>query len=129
MKQCTKCNVEKNLSEFYKHSRFCKICHKQRSMIWAKNNPDKVKQNRRKNKLKEKYNISIEEYDIMYAKQNGVCYICNKEHLRRPLNVDHCHVTGKIRKLLCDKCNMTLGLINDSIELLDKFKQYLKDYQ
>jgi hypothetical protein len=98
-------------------------------MIWAKNNPDKVKQNRRKNKLKEKYNISIEEYDIMYAKQNGVCYICNKEHLRRPLNVDHCHVTGKIRKLLCDKCNMTLGLINDSIELLDKFKQYLKDYQ
>jgi hypothetical protein len=77
--------------------------------------------------LKEKYGISTEDYDRMYAEQNGVCYICNKEHLRRPLNVDHCHKTGKIRKLLCDKCNMALGLIDDSIELLDKLKQYLKD--
>jgi hypothetical protein len=127
-KTCKICLTEKNKSEFYYGTLTCKPCYNKKSIAWTKANPDKVKVSRRKFKLKEKYGISVEEYDKMYAEQNGVCYICHKEHLRRPLNVDHCHKTGKVRKLLCDKCNMALGLLDDSIELLDRLQKYLKEH-
>lgn len=42
------------------------------------------------------------------------------------LHVDHCHQTGKIRGLLCQKCNMALGLLNDSVEILETAIRYLK---
>jgi hypothetical protein len=136
---CRECKIEHPIEYYYTHNGartsegyrrpVCNACSNKHSIEWRKNNPDKCKIYTRKSKLKKKYGMSIEDYDIMYAKQNGVCYICNVKHERRPLNVDHCHDTGKIRKLLCDKCNMALGLINDSIELLDKFKKYLKEHK
>lgn len=127
MKTCKTCNTEKELDKFYPRNLACKPCCNQKAREWSKNNPDKVKESRRRTKLKGKYGISVEEYDIMFKEQNGVCYLCAKQHSRRPLNVDHCHTTGKVRKLLCDKCNMALGLINDSVELLTKMKDYIRE--
>jgi Recombination endonuclease VII len=125
LKICKHCNVEKHLSDFYPRNNGCKTCCNKRAVEWNKNNPSKVKETRRKNKLKQKYGITPEEYDKMFTEQNGVCYLCGSDHQRRPLNVDHCHSTGRIRKLLCDKCNMALGLVNDSKELLLKMIGYL----
>jgi hypothetical protein len=45
------------------------------------------------------------------------------------LAVDHCHTTGKIRGLLCSKCNPALGAFNDNIEILNSAIKYLKEYE
>ena len=66
----------------------------------------------------------------MLKKQNGVCYICHKlESNGKPLNVDHCHTSGIIRKLLCSKCNFTLGLINEDKTILNRLIDYINEHK
>lgn len=66
------------------------------------------------------------EYERMYAAQGGVCLICSKACVsRRRLSVDHCHDTGKIRGLLCAKCNRAIGLLGDDAVLVFKAYSYL----
>lgn len=75
---------------------------------------------------KNMYGITGEEYQAKLDSQNGRCGACDKSESRidyrtgRPFNlaVDHNHTTGKIRGLLCTKCNLALGLVNEQPELL-----------
>jgi hypothetical protein len=126
MKCCSVCKQEKPLTEFYNKKSCCKPCSNKISKQWKIDNVEKSRLSRQKAKLKQKYGITLEQYEAMFNEQKGVCYICKSESLNRRLSVDHCHKTGKIRRLLCDKCNMTLGLVNDSQELLKQFIFYLK---
>ncbi len=89
------------------------------------NNQNKIKDY----KLRKKYGISLDEYNIMFDKQNGKCHICNthQDDLHKKLVVDHDHCTGNIRGLLCDKCNRGLGHFNDDIEMLQRAIDYLKN--
>jgi len=57
--------------------------------------------------------------------QKGRCLICTKIPTKQ-LVVDHCHTTGKVRGLLCDKCNFLLGLANDQINVLQNAIAYLE---
>jgi len=83
--------------------------------------------NRRK-QLRIKYNMTVEEYDALLEKQNGVCAICQEACTTgRRLAVDHCHETGKIRGLLCTKCNNGLGSFRDSVKLLYRASDYLEE--
>ncbi len=66
----------------------------------------------RKNSLKWKYGMSVEEYAARLAEQGGVCIICLKPK-EKPLCVDHNHETRKLRSLLCDKCNRGLGYFDE----------------
>jgi len=72
--------------------------------------------------LKSKYGIDLEQYNEMLLKQKGLCAICGLPSVDRnqwgmkSLAVDHNHVTGEIRGLLCSKCNRAIGLL-----LVDKF--------
>jgi Recombination endonuclease VII len=59
-----------------------------------------------------RYGISRAEYDALLAKQGGACAICRKRAKGR-LCVDHCHVTGMVRGLLCNECNCALGYLKD----------------
>jgi len=70
---------------------------------------------------------SLNNYDQLFAKQDGRCAICNKHQseLKKLLEVDHCHKTGKVRGLLCDLHNKALGLLQDQPLLLDNAKNYL----
>lgn len=73
-----------------------------------------------------KYGITAAEYEAMFRKQNGGCAIChgmNFNGLR--LAVDHDHKTGKVRGLLCSKCNLVLGQAGDSVERLYRCADYL----
>lgn len=61
----------------------------------------------------------------MFAEQLGLCAICHKpEDIK--LAVDHCHDTGKIRGLLCKRCNMGIGLLGDSPEITLNATLYLQ---
>jgi hypothetical protein len=74
--------------------------------------------------LRSLYGISIDEFEAMHAEQGGRCLICGDEPARG-LVVDHCHVTGEVRGLLCHICNCGLGSFNDSPHLLFRAIQYL----
>jgi hypothetical protein len=79
----------------------------------------------------EKYGITKQEYDLLIEIQNGCCAICGQpEHIinkrtqtLRPLSVDHCHITGHIRALLCHKCNRQLGIYENNYH---RFTEYLR---
>ena len=59
--------------------------------------------------------MSLEQYNQMALAQNGVCAICKKENSNGiKLSVDHNHKTGKVRGLLCQRCNFVIGEISDT---------------
>ena len=86
----------------------------------------------RKTRIKNRYNLSIEKFDEMIKKQNNKCAICNQPEFKirygkiQSLAIDHDHLTGKIRGLLCNNCNRAIGLMHDSIETLKNAVAYLE---
>ena len=69
--------------------------------------------------------MSVEDYDAMLASQHGACAICNRKPGKR-LAVDHCHVTGKVRGLLCAKCNSGLAFFQDNPDYILAAIEYLE---
>lgn len=78
--------------------------------------------------LKRTFGLSLEDYLEMKRKQEDKCKICKTFYTRTDLAVDHCHKTGKIRGLLCNKCNNGLGCYSDNIELMYAAIDYLCEY-
>ena len=80
-------------------------------------------------RLRTVYGLNLDEYDALFKSQNESCKICSvsQDELPKRLCVDHCHVTGKVRGLLCDPCNRLLGQAKDSIDVLLKAISYLKE--
>lgn len=88
--------------------------------------PEKFEEQRFKSLMwRNKVTLSYEDFKKLLIKQKGVCVICGKATKNR-LSVDHCHKTGKVRGLLCNLCNTSLGGFHDNIELLKKAIKYLK---
>jgi len=154
-KKCSLCRSEKDFSLFSndKHSKdgktsSCKECRRKKDKEYREKNKDKVRDRNKKNwrkrkefyssergiessrrsHLKRKYDMTLEEYNHILEKQENTCAICgNHETTKRNrfLTVDHCHETNKIRGLLCNNCNRTLGLLGENIETLKKMIEYL----
>ncbi len=98
---------------------------KQAMKEYYANNKDKSK-NRM---LIRNYGISLEDYNKMLFEQNGNCYIGEKHYTeqKKSLSVDHCHITGNIRKLLCSNCNTSLGLLKEDIDRVKKLIEYIEE--
>lgn len=92
---------------------------------WRKRNPDSFKRYNKNQNLKQKFGITLAEYEQMKARQGGVCAICGNPPGKKDLAVDHDHVTGKIRSLLCSLCNLAIGHLRDDPELVKKAHSYL----
>jgi hypothetical protein len=78
--------------------------------------------------LKSMYGILQEDYDALLASQNGHCAICGGDRFdkrRKALGVDHDHLTGVVRGLLCRSCNLAIGLLRDDPALLRAALDYL----
>lgn len=135
-KVCCNCKVEKPLSDFhfskknknspkvYPDSQ-CKVCKYAYTRKWIKDNTEKNNAYNTKSKLKNRYNITVDDYELMKSNQDGLCAICSKPPGRRKLAVDHCHQTNIVRGLLCDRCNLTLGMIKDDLNIIEGVKRYL----
>ncbi len=77
--------------------------------------------------LKEKYGITIQDYDNILASQGGKCAICKGGTSKRHFAVDHNHKNGRVRGLLCARCNTGLARFMDKISLLRRAVRYMKD--
>jgi N12 class adenine-specific DNA methylase len=88
----------------------CLNKHRAERKEWAKARP-KQEERRRKERLKAKYGLTLQDYEAMRERQEGRCLICQK--LSDLLVVDHCHETGRVRGLLCRSCNLALGYLED----------------
>jgi uncharacterized protein YifE (UPF0438 family) len=150
LKKCCTCNTSFTIDNFYRNKHYvsgysynCKECDKKAQKIWRQNNRKKalkLSKNWKDNnqdkvyiaKLKREYNLSIEEFENMFVKQNKKCAICEinieKPYLAEKFEsayVDHCHLTNKVRGLLCQYCNTGIGFFKDNVNFLNQAINYL----
>lgn len=141
-KPCTKCGKLKNWREFNKQfsnrdglAYYCKKCESKYQKDRAKN--PQVKADNKNRLLKNFFGLTLEEYKAKFDEQNGLCAICNKPEVKLhhrtgeiiALAVDHDHKTGKVRKLLCHRCNLLLGNCEEDIDILKAMIAYLTQFQ
>jgi hypothetical protein len=155
-KTCTKCGGTKPAQAFYLHrgtkdgrATHCIDCQKARTREWNAANRAKVaaryaasKDARDDNWRRDqrhlwlrRYGLTPEDYDRMLQEQGGTCAICQlperyidaRTGETRRLAVDHCHITGKVRGLLCGRCNRSIGQFADDHERLLRAAAYLRE--
>ena len=131
-KECVVCTIPKDLNEYHSNKssedgkvNTCKACKKERDRVNRASPESKDK--RRWDNLMQRYGITKEEYLSMFQEQEGCCKICSASQLdlKRPLVVDHCHSSMKVRGLLCDNCNNGLGKFKDNLQFLNNAMEYL----
>lgn len=86
----------------------------------------------RRQNLRRLYGLTLEEYDVMVMAQGGTCAICDMEHVdlpRKRLVVDHDHVTGRTRALLCNACNTALGKMRDDADRMRRAADYIERHR
>jgi hypothetical protein len=108
------------------------IIAKSREYEAFKRKPRKVnKQERTNRNLQWNYGITSDDYQVIFESQGGCCSICltHQSSFKRRLSVDHDHVSGKVRGLLCIKCNTVLGQSRDDINILKAAISYLEKHR
>lgn len=121
-RQCKICTKECKRINNLKHPNRSHGTVEQRKS-WIERNPGYYKING----LKKLYGLSLEQYEGMITSQNNKCGICGSE-LVKP-HVDHNHSTNKVRGILCSNCNLGIGLLQDSPEVLIAAAEYLHKHQ
>lgn len=123
---CTQCFEYKLWSQFYLSSfgptgydSQCRDCRKKKNL-----------KSNRASHLRRNYSLTEFEFEELFKRQKGLCKICNIEMTRksreaRAVNVDHCHMTGEVRGLLCQNCNKMLGYCKDDPDILRNAIIYL----
>lgn len=135
MLDCRKCLADKPEDQFIqvslKHQKrgrhgWCNDCRRayqrKANKEWIKQAPHLRAASKRKAVLK-KYGLTPAQYAELSDKQGGVCAICGTIE---NFHVDHCHASGRVRGLLCAKCNRGIGHFNDDPGLLIKAIAYLE---
>lgn len=118
--------------EFYHRFPEQAVKARNRAKAYAVNNPEKVKAANRNKHLIKKFGITLDEYHVIAKKQKNICKICGKKETvkSRKINVnylavDHDHKTGKIRGLLCFKCNTTIAHIEGNKGIIEAISRYI----
>jgi Recombination endonuclease VII len=138
-KVCTKCLVWKEDKQYSQKNATgrkrafqsrCKTCSIEDSVLWReKQSPERLKDLY----YKRTYNLSLNQFTTLLAQQEGLCAICKRQLVLENLTgdsavVDHCHVSGKVRGILCNECNRGLGYFRDKISSLLSAATYLKEH-
>jgi len=127
--ECSVCKETKHISEFFKtktsltgYAYACKQCsNKSRNKYAAKVGKDFLNNKA----MAKRYSLSIDE--VVDLKSITTCGICNESlPTRKDKHIDHCHISGKVRGILCSKCNHGLGLFRDNVTYLQGAISWLK---
>ncbi|MGN6608063.1 MAG: endonuclease VII domain-containing protein [Jatrophihabitans sp.] len=97
---------------------YCKPCFNIRTKVSVERHGGN-----RNYQLRRRYGITVEHFDTMFAEQHGLCAICRAAPAE---HVDHDHVTGRVRALLCFNCNGALGQFRDRPDLMLAAIEYLR---
>lgn len=103
--------------------------NREKQREYARKYKEKNPNAKRNSTYKRKYGITLAEYDVMFEDQNGTCSICKLPEINRRLAVDHDHKTGKVRSLLCTRCNMVIGLMEENTESLNNAIKYIERHK
>lgn len=144
-RQCLTCKETKPIEDFVRNSKgrggrknYCKICHNiaQRAHTLKRKteDPEQWRQFRWEKHIKSAYGLTPEDYWKMAEEQDHKCFICGTSDnfaakVPSRLYVDHCHMTGKVRSLLCYHCNSMLGLCREDTEILKRAIDYLEKHR
>ena len=92
-----------------------------------KENPEKYQSQHIVGRKLRRYKMTPESYDEIFDKQKGLCLICETPLVKhaRGTHIDHNHETDEIRGLLCEFCNIGLGMFRESVQILHKASDYL----
>lgn len=129
---CKKCQAE--YSRQYRVKNPEKVARS--SKMWKENNPGRTEHLNFKSHLKQTYGLTVEQYEQMVMAQGGKCAICGHPpdpassiiKFRR-LHVDHNHVTGKVRELLCHCCNAGIGHFEEDPSRLEAGAAYVRRHR
>jgi len=119
-------NPEKRSEQKKRHYLKNKEKIDQRAKDWYNNNKDRSKENA----IQRKYGITTEVLNQMRESQQYRCAICGtgEDSLKKKLVIDHCHNTGKVRKLLCTNCNVAIGMFKENPRIMFLAMEYLKEF-
>ena len=123
---------------YERHGRKYREAHREeinaRQRAWAAAHPERERADNRTQRLR-RYGLTHAQYDGMLEAQGGVCGLCGKVETHRGRNgevsrlaVDHDHVTGSVRALLCHSCNTGIGLFLDDPALLRLAADYIEGF-
>lgn len=127
-KKCVICKEVRDIDLFAKdrsrkdgHQRECKFCRQSRYKNGIDNDRDVT--------YKRIFGIDLNTYNEMLKKQAEKCLICKRHQseVKKRFAVDHCHTTGKIRALLCEDCNLSLGRLRENTEIMLSMIKYVEE--
>lgn len=151
-KYCPGCKETHSLENFHKSksrpdglTSWCKTCVKNNGAKWRKNNKERkneyAKEYYQENKdrmnvrrIERLYGLSPEEHQRMKDEQGNLCKLCNQPETGtnamngkiQELCIDHCHDTGKVRGLLCRRCNHLIAALGDTEQSIERVFHYMK---
>lgn len=151
MKTCSRCRISKPRTEFGRIASYpdglnyyCRLCANLAGRAWRARHPEvntlrgatlKLPGEKRNQHLarmrrahnKRRHGLSVEEYDRLLAEYGDFCAICGCSLIRsKRCHIDHDHRTNEIRGVLCNKCNMAIGLLRERPDLLKAAELYLR---
>jgi len=125
--RCADCGQTKEAVEFPRNRStrsglhpYCKLCHNRRTRESVRKSGGS-----RKYHLKRRYRLTLEEFDRLVERQGGLCAICREAPAT---DVDHDHKTGRVRGILCEPCNGTIGLFHDDPAIVRRAIDYLIEH-
>jgi hypothetical protein len=123
--RCARCQEVKPLEDFNRHptktngrASYCKLCVSSNSKTWYLTKG-------RERWLRKTYGIGLDEYNALVEKQEGRCAACGRLPEGRALDVDHDHTYGRVRGLLCMRCNLAIGHLGDDPDAIVALAMYL----
>lgn len=132
-KLCTGCFTIKPLVDFTKMPKGRKGVHPHCQICTTTSQKRQYAQGKTRNsRLQRLFGVGLVWYEEMLRQQAGTCAICGRTDAGRRndrLLVDHDHVTGSVRALLCHKCNAVLGMVDDDPERLEAAAHYLRAFK
>ena len=104
-----------------------KMIDKPRRQSYYEANKETLKEQNHLNRVRRKFGLTPEQYQQKIEDHSGRCAICGNVPDKR-LCVDHNHITGQIRGLLCSKCNTAIALLKENVDILNAAQEYLMKY-
>jgi hypothetical protein len=143
IKHCNGCGVTKPFADFSRDNRHspelvsgyqarCKACYAAWIKVHRRASPEASRRAARKWTLRNRYGVSVHEYDEMVMAQCGTCAICGefdsgRDGESKRLAIHHDHETGRVVALLCTSCNWGMGQLGDDPASLRRAAELMEE--